>query len=554
MRNPILCLLAFVLTLFPARSFAQIGITGTLLGADGNAMVMAHIVVMNGPTDTTVYAPADASGHFALELNEPGGYGMYATGVHHETLTMPLILTENENLELHIRLGVREFDWDSDKVYAVATSSDEGEGVEMQRRPNGTYAARLEVTTDTVAYRIRHGKKMSEFSSDWLVAGTNYDRLLFDESGPFWDIETDYYSVIDVSENSMVDIIFNPSILPRPATEPKVSSNPSIVAEVANIYLDVEESERRFHQVDNVFRALWVAKQERAPIKRRLRKERDPLLQNWLILRYFDGLPPLVGGRRLAQEALESIPPDSPLWSYEAWSTTGASNLMYMIDRKAKDDELVDAYVRRVIDEHPDPGVQVQFLYFGVNRAHRQDDEKTKWLYYSILQDEHADARQAEWARRDFDPDRQLQAGNPVPQFSFVSFDDSTVTITDHSLRGQTYLLDFWGTWCAPCIEEIPALERTYELFKDSGFEILSVAFLDDRVDIEQFRKERYPMPWLHTRVSREEDRSIRELFEITSFPRPILVSEDGVIIAIDNELRDGKVFDAISAVYDGNE
>ena len=169
-----------------------------------------------------------------------------------------------------------------------------------------------------------------------------------------------------------------------------------------------------------------------------------------------------------------------------------------------------------------------------------------------MLQDSHADTRQAEQARRRFDQDRQLQTGNPVPQFSFVSFDDPTVTITNVDFQGRVYLIDFWGTWCAPCIKEIPHLEEAYDRYSDSGFEILSVAFLDDPVDIKQFRENRYSMPWLHTRVAREDDRSIRDLFELTSFPRPILVDEDGFILATDDELRGSKLLDVIGAAYEG--
>ncbi|MCY4672921.1 MAG: TlpA disulfide reductase family protein [Bacteroidetes bacterium] len=300
---------------------------------------------------------------------------------------------------------------------------------------------------------------------------------------------------------------------------------------------------------------MSTASQERDTVRKQIALEQDSLVWQWYLLRYFDELPATLWprhGRRLAREALESIPTDSPFWSYEAWSPVGASNLMYRIARRLKGQELLSAYVRRVIEKHPDPDVRAQFLYHGLYYAANEGDEKTKWLYYSMLQDSHADTRQAEGARRDFDRDRQLQTGNPVPQFSFVSFDDPTVTITNADLQGQVYLLDFWGTWCAPCIREMPYLEEAYDRYSDSGFEILSVAFLDDPEDIEQFREDRYPMPWLHTRVAREDDSSIRDLFEITSFPRPILVDEDGIILAIDDELRDGKLLDVVGAAYEG--
>ncbi|MXX58143.1 MAG: TlpA family protein disulfide reductase, partial [Rhodothermaceae bacterium] len=301
---------------------------------------------------------------------------------------------------------------------------------------------------------------------------------------------------------------------------------------------------------------LTASSRERRAVRKQVASEQDPLVRQWYLLRYFDRLQASLlprRDRRLAREALESIPEDLPLWSYEAWSPVGASNIMYGIAQRLKGQELLSSYVRRVIENHPDPDVRAQFLSHGLYYAHAEGDEKTKWLYYSMLQDSpHADTRTAEWARRDFDQDRQLQAGNPVPQFSFVSFDDPTVTITNVDLKGRVYLLDFWGTWCAPCIKEIPHLEEAYDRFTDSGFEILSVAFLDDPVDIRQFREDRYSMPWLHTRVSREDDRSVRDLFELTGFPRPILVDANGIILATDDELRGNKLLDVIAAAHEG--
>ncbi len=517
-------------------------------------MVAARLVIQNGPRDTSLVVPVDSAGHFAFTLDEPGGYGLYATGVHHETQEMPLILTDQDKVALHIRLRANPFAMSPDTLYAALATSDEA--VLMQRRPNGTYAVRLNAYADTLAYRIRYGSKASEFSTDKMTAGTEQDRIVFDDSGPFWGTEGDYFSVVDVGGDSFVDITFDVSALPQHEAGLSVSSDPPVIARIANVYLDIEERERRIGGTGNAVQYIVVGSRERRAIRKQIADERDPLVRQWYLLRYFDELPPVFpfggGGRRFAREALETIPADSPLWSYEAWSPVGASNIMYQISRKLKGRELLSNYVRRVTEDHPDPDVRAQFLYHGLYYANSEEDEKTKWLYYSILQDSHADTRQAELARRDFDPERRLQAGNPVPQFSFVSFDDPGVTFTNAGLRGQVYLLDFWGTWCAPCIEEIPHLNEAYDEYHESGFEIVSVAFLDDPVDIEQFREDRYPMPWLHTRVAREDDNSVRDLFEITSFPRPILVDGNGIILAIDEDLRDGKLLDAVAAAHEG--
>ena len=116
------------------------------------------------------------------------------------------------------------------------------------------------------------------------------------------------------------------------------------------------------------------------------------------------------------------------------------------------------------------------------------------------------------------------------------------------SLLGRPYLIDFWGTWCAPCIKAMPSLDKAYERYSESGFENLSIALLDTPKDIQEFREDRFPMPWLHTLVEREHDPSVRATFEITGIPRPILVSSEGIILAIDEELDDDNLLDAVEA------
>ena len=549
-----LLLAVALLSISPALALAQIELSGTLLQADGLPMTASRLVVQNGPDDTSLVVPVDADGRFAFTLDEPGGYGLYATGLHHETLQMPLILTDQKKVALHIRLQAHTFALAPDTLYAVLGASDKA--IRMQRQPDETFAVRLEAYADTLAYRIRYGFEASEFSSNKMVAGTMHDRLVFNDSGPFWDSEGDFFSVVDVKGDPFVDITFDPTVLPQRALDPTVGSDPPVIARIASIYLDVEERERRIGSAGNFIHHIFVANRERRAIRKQIAREQEALVRQWLLLRYFDELLPAlpIGGKRLAREALESIPTDSPLWSYEAWSPVGASNIMYLIARKLKGEELLNSYVRRIIEEHPDPAVRAQFLYHGVYRAHHEGDERTKWLYFSILQDSHADTRQAEWAHRSFGLDRALQAGNAVPQFSFVSFDDPAVTITNTGLSGQMYLLDFWGTWCSPCIKEIPYLEEAYDQYKASGFEIVSIAFRDDPTDIEQFRKDRHPMPWLHTRVARKDDEAVKALFEITGIPRPILVGEDGIILAADRDLLDGKLLDVLAALYDGAE
>jgi len=65
------------------------------------------------------------------------------------------------------------------------------------------------------------------------------------------------------------------------------------------------------------------------------------------------------------------------------------------------------------------------------------------------------------------------QIGNRAPDFSLNSLDGSTIGLTD--LIGKYVLINYWATWCIPCKEELPILERIYQEYKSRGLVILSV-------------------------------------------------------------------------------
>jgi thiol-disulfide isomerase/thioredoxin len=131
-----------------------------------------------------------------------------------------------------------------------------------------------------------------------------------------------------------------------------------------------------------------------------------------------------------------------------------------------------------------------------------------------------------------------LRAQERIPAFAIVALDDSAQLITDQSLRGHLTLIDFWATWCPPCVEEIPWLDSAYREFKDTNFRILSLSFDKAAEPVRHFRAKRFPMPWWHAVVERGFGSYLAKLFGVDNIPRQLLVDEDGVIVASDEELR----------------
>ena len=68
----------------------------------------------------------------------------------------------------------------------------------------------------------------------------------------------------------------------------------------------------------------------------------------------------------------------------------------------------------------------------------------------------------------------RLGKGVPAPNFTLPDLDGKMVSLADY--RGKVVFLNIWATWCPPCVEEMPSMEKLYQALKDEDFEILAVS------------------------------------------------------------------------------
>ena len=77
--------------------------------------------------------------------------------------------------------------------------------------------------------------------------------------------------------------------------------------------------------------------------------------------------------------------------------------------------------------------------------------------------------------------------GGPAPEFSALDLQGKTHTLADY--KGGVLIVNFWATWCPPCVKEMPALQRTWEQLRGDGVQVLGFSMGDSAEDIERFLK-----------------------------------------------------------------
>jgi peroxiredoxin len=114
----------------------------------------------------------------------------------------------------------------------------------------------------------------------------------------------------------------------------------------------------------------------------------------------------------------------------------------------------------------------------------------------------------------------------PAPDFTLVNLENKKVSLKD--FRGKLVFLNFWASWCTPCREEMPAMERLYQQYKDKGFVILAISVKDGRSDSLAFVKElkiTYP-------TALDPEGEVGQLYSVWGLPVTYLIDPKGIILA----------------------
>lgn len=114
--------------------------------------------------------------------------------------------------------------------------------------------------------------------------------------------------------------------------------------------------------------------------------------------------------------------------------------------------------------------------------------------------------------------------GKPAPAFTLKTFDGRTVSLADY--RGKVVLLDFWATFCPPCVQALPELQALHAKNASRGFAVLGIT-VDDRAPLVRKATTRARVAYPILKATSE----VWNAYKVSALPSLILVGRDGTII-----------------------
>ncbi|MFZ5504315.1 MAG: TlpA family protein disulfide reductase [Pseudomonadota bacterium] len=128
----------------------------------------------------------------------------------------------------------------------------------------------------------------------------------------------------------------------------------------------------------------------------------------------------------------------------------------------------------------------------------------------------------------------------PAPDFTLRSLDGPNLRLQEQ--RGKVVLLNFWATWCGPCREEMPQLNKLFERFRPSGFTLLGVNVDEDSRNAAGIAGQlgvKFP-------VLLDSDKRVAKLYDLSAMPSTVLIDRDGKVRYLHRGYKSG-----VESTYD---
>jgi peroxiredoxin len=119
-----------------------------------------------------------------------------------------------------------------------------------------------------------------------------------------------------------------------------------------------------------------------------------------------------------------------------------------------------------------------------------------------------------------------VAVGRPAPDFTASDMNGRTIRLSDY--RGKVVILNIWATWCPPCVDEMPSLEKLYRKFKDQNFALLAVSIDSDGITAVAPFMTRHGLTFP---ALIDSQAAIQTSYKITGVPETFIIDKKGILV-----------------------
>jgi cytochrome c biogenesis protein CcmG/thiol:disulfide interchange protein DsbE len=131
-----------------------------------------------------------------------------------------------------------------------------------------------------------------------------------------------------------------------------------------------------------------------------------------------------------------------------------------------------------------------------------------------------------------------VEEGQQAPSFTLPDILEGKPEISLDALRGKAVYVDFWASWCAPCLRSLPQINELYAKYKDQGFEVIAINVDDPIEDGRDFLLDT-PLDYL---IAADTSTTVLESYGVTGMPTSFLIDSEGTVRMVHVGFRENDI------------
>jgi len=558
----------FLILIFMVHHFSCFGeiLEISLKTYNNEPVLIGHALLLNLNNDSLFYLNEAKSGKIIINHKLNGYFRLRLVAINHKSITFPIFFRGNDQkIKIEATLEPIVFTNRPQKIPVIGNFNNWNfdNPLYFEKVNDSIYELNFVNTKDlsSFQYQIVIQDTFKNEPVERSVNGLEGQKFFLDK------YNEDYISELPIPKSNYLKITLNINKYPQQSYNPKIVflNHPEyqenletylrILTHRSNFQKRKLELENKTSIIDEITgNKIKEAFNEYLKILKKLYdNSKDSISKELLAIEYLTAASHLVAlkmqpffklFRKLDLDVnflgslLNVIKPTSQLWGYSDFYTHPVMGLvgiiLYYKTPKFK------KYLDELINFNPNNDVRIEALntaieiYFDL-----LNDKRNGNHYLQILTSNFPYTQDAQKAEKKYGNKSKIKIGSKIPNLHFNPLVDnkSGTYISLENFKGKYVLLDFWATWCGPCVAEFPFLQEAYTKYKDRGLIIISVSFDKDIEKAKNFlSKKNYD--WIFCIENKGFESQVAKDLEIYSIPYPILINSEGTVVAKGSELR----------------